>query len=81
MPRVRPPRTPAGLAPNFSVFQYEILQGPDKVIQLVPHERIQRRIDEESIDVLVQQVMEDVIEVVKLIPQERGAESHSGANR
>ena len=42
-----------------------------EVIRLVPQERIQERIEEEIIDVSDPQMTEDIVEVVKRIPEER----------
>ena len=43
----------------------------EEAIQLVPRERIQERIVEETMEVPVSRVMEEIVEGVKHIPQER----------
>ena len=68
---------------NFSVFRSEVLQDPDEARklarevfdveahQVVPQERIQERIVEETIDDPMPHVMEETVEGVKHCPQER----------
>ena len=39
--------------------------------QIIPEERLQQRIVEHLVDMLVRQVMEKIVEVVHVMPQER----------
>ena len=41
------------------------------MVRLTPHERGQRRTAEHIVDVPVLQALEEVVEMVKLVPQER----------
>ena len=58
-------------------FLMEVIQFLDKgidvveVVQIIPQERIQLRIVELIFDVPVPQVVEEILEVIKVIPQER----------
>ena len=59
-----------------TVEKIEIVQ----VVQTISSERLQHRTVEQLDDVAVPHVMNDIVEVVRLIPQERLLRTHKGAH-